>query len=397
MKMVVEKVTVEAPASFELAPSGPLDRAHRRLRIVGDDAPRVVRRAIATGLIAWLPLLVASLVTGNQAGTTIDFAHDIAVHVRFLVVVPLLILAEASIGPRSRMVVGEFVQSGLIGEEDLPRFAAIVQRGKRLVNSVLAEALLVVVTIGLLWVAFRVVTAEQSMFWFERATEDGVAMTPAGWWYSFVAMPIAIFLVVRWGWRYVVWSWFLRRVSKLNLRLSATHPDLVGGLGFVSFNHGVFAILSFALGCGVSAAAGNRIIYAGAELRDHQFAILGFAVLAIVVGVAPLLSFTPALARLKQAGIIEYGRLASDYVQSFDRKWVSGKPPRDETLLGSGDIQSLADIGGSFQRVSAMRPFLIDRRIIFFFAVAAIVPTLPLLLTVMPLKDMAQLLVKLLV
>jgi len=114
----------------------------------------------------------------------------------------------------------------------------------------------------------------------------------------------------------------------------------------------------------VAAAAANRILYSGAALKDHQAALAAFAVLSIAVGVAPLIAFTPALVRLRQAGVLTYGRLATDYVQSFERKWLDPKAPRDELLLGSPDIQSLSDMGGSFDRAIRTSPTLIDRRVI---------------------------------
>jgi hypothetical protein len=66
----------------------------------------------------------------------------------------------------------------------------------------------------------------------------------------------------------------------------------------------------------------------------------------------------------------------------------------DESMLGSGDIQSLAAIGGSFERVDGMRTVPFDRKTVVVFAAAAAAPMLPLLLTVMPFKEMVKLLVK---
>jgi hypothetical protein len=356
-----------------------------------------VLRAVATALFAWTPLAVASVLAGARPGTDVSFFGDVAVHVRFLLVVPLLILADASIGPRSRLVVCEFLKSGLIEGTEMSRYESAVQRARHLLNSALAEIVMILAAIGMALLAARAVTSEEIVFWFEHASGAGAGMTPAGWWYAFIATPIVMFLFLRWMWRYLIWIWFLRRVSKMRLSLSATHPDLMGGLGFVAFHQTVFARLTLAASCGAAAAAANRILHSGADLNDHLWAVAAFTVLAVVIGVAPLLSFTAPLVRLKRRGIFEYGRVATDYVLSFERKWLGDRPPRDEPLLGSGDIQSLADIGGSFQRVQGMKVALVDRRITLSFAAAAIVPALPLLLTSMPFKDIARLLIKIVV
>ena len=72
---------------------------------------------------------------------------------------------------------------------------------------------------------------------------------------------------------------------------------------------------------------------------------------------APLLVFTPHLARIKRIGLLEYGGFAQRYVREFDQKWLRGEAPADEPLVGSGDIQSLADLGNSFEIVKGMKPY----------------------------------------
>ena len=70
--------------------------------------------------------------------------------------------------------------------------------------------------------------------------------------------------------------------------------------------------------------------------------MFAFFVLAIV---GPLLMFTPRMAAAKGKGLAEYGLLAQRYVENFEQKWVCREPFSSEELLGTGDIQSLADLG----------------------------------------------------
>jgi len=65
--------------------------------------------------------------------------------------------------------------------------------------------------------------------------------------------------------------------------------------------------------------------------------------------------FTPHLARARRQGLGDFGRLANRYVTEFDEKWMHGARLPDEPLLGSADIQSLADLGNSFSTVREMR------------------------------------------
>jgi hypothetical protein len=65
-----------------------------------------------------------------------------------------------------------------------------------------------------------------------------------------------------------------------------------------------------------------------------------------------------------------------------------------DELLGSGDIQSLADLGNSFGFVRDMRlvPFSLED--VFRLALATAIPILPLLLTIMPLDELVTRLAK---
>jgi len=103
--------------------------------------------------------------------------------------------------------------------------------------------------------------------------------------------------------------------------------------------------------------------------------------------------FTPQLARVKREGLAEYGAFASSYVMDFDQKWLRSKV-NDEQLLGTGDIQSLADLGNSFAAVREMRPFPFAMDDVFRLLIATIAPLVPLLLTIMPLEQLVTQIVK---
>jgi hypothetical protein len=100
------------------------------------------------------------------------------------------------------------------------------------------------------------------------------------------------------------------------------------------------------------------------------------------------------LRRVKRHGLHEYGALATTYTSSFHKKWIKGENPDHEVLLGTGDIQSLADLGNSFSIIDKMKPIPIDPLDLLHLVVASLLPMVPLLLTVMPLKDLLKLLLK---
>jgi len=81
---------------------GPLDRLQVRLGLMTLQKPRILRRAFVFALIAWLPLLILSAPQGVVLKNgRIPFLYDPSAYIRFLLSVPLLIVAEVVIGPRT--------------------------------------------------------------------------------------------------------------------------------------------------------------------------------------------------------------------------------------------------------------------------------------------------------
>ena len=86
----------------------------------------------------------------------------------------------------------------------------------------------------------------------------------------------------------------------------------------------------------------------------------------------------------------EYGTFAERYVREFDEKWLRGPARPEESPLGSGDIQSLADLGNSLEVVRGMRTFPITRDALVQLAAATFAPIVPLALTMMPLDELLK-------
>jgi len=147
-------------------------------------------------------------------------------------------------------------------------------------------------------------------------------------------------------------------------------------------------VLLVAHGAMLAAQIAGRIFFEGAALTGFKEEI--FLVLVFLLGLvfAPLLVFSPQLSRAKRRGLIEYGALAERYVRLFDGKWLRGGADTTEPLMGSADIQSLADMGNSFAVVRTMRLAPIGRDAVLELAACVLVPLIPLLLTVMPVEQL---------
>ena len=381
------------PTDFSLVLGGPLFQLLRRSHL-SDDAMELVRlRVIVISLLAWLPLLVLSALEGQLLGgsAAVPFLLDVEVHIRFLVVVPLLIIAELVVQQRMRFVVRQFLERSLIPESALTRFDAAIASAFRLRNSVLAEVLLIafVYVVGVL-IIWRQYTGLATATWYAAPTVEGSTLSFAGVWYGYVSLPIYQFLLMRWYFRIFIWMRFLWQVSRIDLSLVPTHPDRVGGLGFLANTVFAFTPLAVAHGAVVAGWIANRIFYLGAELPDFKIEIAVLVVFLLGMVLGPLLVFAPQLAQAKGTGDREYGTLAERYVREFDAKWLRGGAPADEALVGSGDIQSLADLGNSFEVVRTMRIAPITKEAIIQLVAATLAPVVPLALTMMLLEELLK-------
>jgi hypothetical protein len=398
--MTVTRPAILDPSpDFSLVLGGPLFQLFRRAHLCGDALEMLRRRVLIITGVAWLPLLLLSTLAGSahDDAAGIPFLYDIEAHVRFLIALPILIVAELIVHLRIRPVVAQFLERGIVIAEDLPKFRAAIDSTLRLRNSVIGEVVLLVVvyTIGV-WVWRHQIALETASWYAIPDAAQGMHPTPAGYWYFLVSLPIFQFVLLRWYLRFFLWFWFLWRVSRLNLRLVPIHPDRTGGISFLGRSTNAFMPILFAQGAALGGLLASQIFYAGQNLMDFRVEIAGFVAFFVVIILIPLTVFTPHLVRAKRRGMSEFGRLASRYTQAFEQRWIHGAAPADETLLGSADIQSLADIANSYAVVQEMRFVPFGLKDVTRLAVVAAIPLLPLTLTVFAVEELAAYAIKVL-
>jgi hypothetical protein len=383
---------------FSLVLGGPLFQLFRRAHLSGEGLEMMRRRVLIISCVAWVPLLVLSAIEGHALGGAIKvpFLYDIEAHVRFLIALPILIAAELVVHLRIRPVVRQFVERRIVVPEEIPKFHAAINSTLRVRNSVIVEVslLVLVYTLGL-WV-WRSQIALGAASWYAISEGEQSHLTLAGYWYVFASLPIFQFILVRWYLRFLLWFRFLWQVSRLNLRLIPTHPDRAAGLGFLGTGTYAFSPILFAQGALLAGLIASQIFYAGQTLMAFKMQVAGFVAFFLVFIFSPLTVFTQHLVRAKRQGLGDYGRLANRYVQAFEEKWVHGGASADDELLGSGDIQSLADLGNSFTVIQEMRPVPFGLKDVTRLAAATIAPLVPLTLTIISLEELVGHLIKVL-
>lgn len=383
---------------FSLVIGGPLYRMLRRAHLDGSDHELLGRRVGLAILITWVPLLLLSLLDGNAwSGTPVPFLRDIDAHVRFLIVVPLLFVAEAVLHARIGHAVQMFRERALIPEERRDESDAVVATAVRWLDTAWVELLLIalVYTVGVNGV-WRHVSALQMDTWYGAFDAGRRIPSTAGWWFGWVSIPLLQFLLLRWYYRLLVWWRLLWQVSRLDLDLQPLHPDRCGGLGFLGHSGMAFAPFLIAEGAMMSGQIADQIFFAGAALPAFRIELAAVTFVAVFVILGPLLMFAPALARAKRLGLGRYGTLGTWYARDFDRKWLGDGTPGDEALLGSSDIQSLADLGNSYETLHEMRVAPFGMSTALRLAAAVLAPIAPLLLTMISLEDLLSQMVKVL-
>ena len=388
---------LKEPVDFSLVLGGPLYQLWRGTRLAGDTLQLLHRRVLAMVVVTWVPLVLLSIAEGHAWGPTVavPLFYDIETHVRFLLALPLLIMAELIVHQRMRPVVGQFLDRRLIPDVARPQFDAAIAATLRLRNSVSAELLLIafvyIVGVGFIW---RTLGALDVASWYGGPADGRWQPSLAGWWLSFVSLPVFQFMLVRWYFRLVIWARFLWLVSRIDLRLVPTHPDRAGGLGFLGAVAYAFSPVLLAQGVIMAGTIASKIFYAGATLPEFKVELIGLAAVMVFAILAPLLVFAPQLEAAKRAGLREYGTLAHRYVRDFDSKWLRGGAPDDEPFVGSADIQSLADMGNSFDVVKGMRFVPFTGQTVLQLAITTLVPVVPLMLTMISLEELLERLLK---
>jgi hypothetical protein len=392
-----EQVPAIGPDDFSLVGGGLLGEIRRRMRLSGDVLDLTRWRVLVTVAFAWVPLLLLSIAEGRAWGSDValTFLHDAESQARSLIAIPLLILAEGTFHRQLAPIVRCFVEDGLVPESARTRFDAAVASAMRLRNSVLAELLLVILVyvVGILIVRRTQFVLDVDT-WYASSAGGIQRLTAAGWWGAFVSMPIVQFLVVRWYFRFFIWARFQWQVSRIKLDLKPTHPDGTAGLHFLSLAEHASRPVMLALGVVLSAMIANKILYTGATLFDFKVEIVGTVTLLVFMILGPMLVFSPQLIAAKHTGIEHYGRLGQQYASDFESKWMGEERPTDEPLLGSADIQSLADLRNACAVVSEIHVTPFEIKNVVVLAAVTLAPCVPLVFTVFSIDEVVDRLLK---
>ena len=384
--------------SFALFDGGPFYRLQQRLGLVRDEQRRIGFRVLVAVLISWVPLVVLAAVQGVAVGPTRleSFLMDFAANVRFLVTVPVFILAEASCMTQLRSIVQQFLTAGLVKDASRASFEATVRETVRLSYSGWAEAVLVGLAYlhTLIWVIYLLDYQETT--WRTPVMDGRHVISLAGMWYLGVAFPLYAFLLWRWFWRLGLWWRFLWQTSKLDLCLSPSHRDGAGGLVFLSESLQAFAGFVFGVTSMSAGMLADFVVYEGHSLFDYQWQVVGILAMMLILIAGPLLLFPRPLYEAKERAIFRYDALASRQIQHVEDTWLPEGIVREDIESSMPDFRSVTHLGHSVTAVHKMSVIPLNKEDILQLLIIALLPFVPVLLTQIPLGEILSLLLKVL-
>jgi hypothetical protein len=280
-------------------------------------------------------------------------------------------------------------RSGIVPRNSVPALERIIASTHRWRDSWLPEA------ICLLLVAVLSLSSSQLHLYGVTSAYDSALVdrvTPVNAWYYFVCLPLFRFLLLRWLWRIGLWWYFLWRVSRLPLRLMPTHPDKRGGIGSLEMVQAHFVPLVMALSVLQCTALAEEFAVGRMVLASVYPTLVVTLLIDAVLVLGPLFFFAGKLWACRLQGLNSYMGLASDYVDAFDAKWVRQRvgDGSGESLLGTPDLQSLADLGTSVDTVREMVWAPWSHRLLMGIVAAGLLPMLPLLLFEYPAYEIAR-------
>lgn len=367
----------------------------RWFRLAPPDGFGAGRRALGFALLTWLPIAVWEFVRRGGIGADSDesLLRHYGIHVRCLLVIPLLILAEPMLHRAAKEMATRLAAVAVVTPETRMRFDVVARDAVRIRDATLPWILIAGLVIA--WtIVDRPDRHGDAMAW---AVDVSGALGFGGWWFAYVARPILLALLLAWLWRILLvayWSW---RVGRIDLSLVPTHPDRTGGIAFVEKLPGAFAPVSVALSAMLASRWAHEILHHGASFSSYQPTIVLFVVLWTLLLLLPQLALAPLLGRVRGLALPAYSQLVGTQGRLVHRRWIERAEVADAPILSAPEIGPVADAAAMYEAVAKMRRFPIGKASIVTIVVPLALPILVVAALQVPLMELLKKLLALLV
>jgi len=374
-----------------LVRGGPFYSAQEAARLVTLDRWNLGRRVMLAIAVGWLPLVLITLLLNPRA--LLGLLTDYTVNARMLIGVPLLLAGQPVMETAFRAVVRHIHDAALLTPSDTDHLRQTLVKLTRLRDSIIPELIIIVAA----YAHVAEIVQTQLMYarpWGLVGTGVAVHLSAAGWYYVLASQLLYQLLILISVWKWLLWCIFLFRLSKLDLQLVATHPDLHGGIGFLGISPVAIIPTVLVASTVIGATWRSEIFREHVHLVSFKFDAVLLVAIVLIVAVGPLVLFVPKLARLRRLGILEYGTLAQLESTYFHKRWILHRAGREEEFPASPESSTLTDYGSSYQNIEHLQPFPFDREAFIGLILAIAIPMLPVILAEIPFATVLKELLK---
>jgi hypothetical protein len=370
-----------------------LSRPWRFLDLLHSASQRLLTLTAIAVAISWVP---PALLSALRGGTVfLSYLTDYASQSRFLIIVPLLMLASPDVHRRVTRVeqyLEQFVQ-----ESQLSTFKASWASFNRVGNSTIVKVSILLLTYAFaIWMGRNLSSEGVEIVDWWRGSGGFRWFSPAGTWALFVSYPILLFLTLLWLWRQLLWTRFMWATARLDLRLVAAHPDGLGGIGFVESALRGQQAFSFCLGATLAGAVANRMFHHGQKLTSFADVAAVLVAAVLLICVAPYFAFTPALLHMRREGLLKYGGFARAAGEQFEQKWLNRPEGLNQDVLMVVDFSAMQDLYGVVSNVNKVSALPVSRLDLYGLFAAAFVPAIPVVIGSVPFDVVARAAMKML-
>lgn len=340
--------------------------------------------------LAWAVPFLLSAIEGHAVGPASEgpFVLDLVAWARFFLAVGAFILAEQMTEESHVRILRQFEQAPVIAPSSIDAAYQIVRNACHMRDSRLAE----LVSLGL-----AIIASVASYFNFREAligswavelTADGQGrLTLAAWWCLLISSPIFWFLLFRSLWRQMIWSWLLKDLAGLELRLVSNHPDGHGGIGFVGQFPNAYSLFVFGISCVIGAALAHLMLLQTINLTAYATVMGTWLLIILALFAYPLTAFSVPLAKLKVRSLAATSTAATRFFRASERKVLGANiaAPDESEAAGQGDVQ---DPSKQFDATRKLSRWLVDRSTLVPVAASALLPLIAAGATHLPYKEL---------
>ncbi|WP_368911844.1 hypothetical protein [Taklimakanibacter deserti] len=375
---------------------GPFFELQRRLRLLQINALSAGKRAVIFVLLAWLVPCLIALAEGHGWGPVEQrpFLRDPMTWARFLIAIAMFILAERAVERQLRTILKQFWNAPLLLPSSSDDAAKAVTKALAARDSFWAEVVCALLAVIAVITAYTLLKQAEALSW--AVVDDGQSrrLSLTAWWCLLVSTPLFWFLFLRGLWRHNVWAQLLRSLARLDLRLTATHPDGKGGLAFVGDYPNAFAMFVFGVSCVIGAVLSHQLLHETISMTVYGSIMTAWLVIVFAFFSYPLLAFTPPLARLKQSALLLAATQATNFHRSAEHKLLGRNVVADDRK--DDGKEEIPDPSKFYDAAKKMSAYLLNRSALVPAAAAAVLPLAAAGATTLPYKEIFALVKKLL-